>query len=87
MAQNDKRYTMDCREAGEGCSLTLSGTYDEVLQAGVAHAQSAHGMKGDDAKIREDVKGFIKEQPRTGESSFGAGSQKPRGAGYGTRPS
>ena len=77
----DKRYSLDCREAGEGCSLRLSGTYDEVLDAGTLHGIKSHAMKGDESKVREDLKGYIKEDTDAGARSFGGESrsgQQPR---------
>ncbi len=61
-----KRFGLDCREAGEGCSLKLSGTYDEVLEAGTQHGIRTHGMKGGEEKVREDIKGYIKEESEGG---------------------
>lgn len=83
------RYTIDCAEAGGGCSLRISGTYDEVLAAGVEHGRSAHGMSGDDKKLRDDIKGYVKEDsgvPATGMP----GSYQGRGesqSGASPRPS
>lgn len=80
----DKRYSLDCRQAGEGCSLKLSGTYDEVLDAGTLHGIKSHGMKGDESKVREDIKGYIKEDTDVGSRSFGSES---RSSGQQPRPS
>jgi predicted small metal-binding protein len=55
----DKRFTLDCREAGQGCSLTMSGTFEEVLEEGVEHGKRKHGMSGD--TLRDEVKSYIKE--------------------------
>jgi hypothetical protein len=53
MAQN--RKTIDCREmpSESGCSLTISGTEDEVLKAAREHAISSHG--------HEDTPGLTNE--------------------------
>lgn len=56
------RYFVDCAEAGQGCSLKLSGTYDEVMTAAVDHGRKAHGMTGDDSKLREEIKGYVKAE-------------------------
>jgi predicted small metal-binding protein len=39
------RKMIDCRKvpSEKNCSLTIAGTEDEVLDAAVAHAVSAHG--------------------------------------------
>ena len=39
------RKMLDCRmmPSESNCTLTIAGTEDEVLDAGVAHAVSAHG--------------------------------------------
>lgn len=76
--RQDKRYSMDCRESGEGCSLKISGSYDEVLDAGTGHAIKAHGMKGDESKVREDIKGYIKEDADVGAPSFGGDTRESR---------
>jgi len=83
----NKRYSMDCREAGEGCSLKISGSYDEVLDAGTSHAIKAHDMKGEESKVREDIKSYIKEDSETGTPSFGDQSGEPRRQGQQPRPS
>lgn len=83
------RYSIDCSEAGEGCSLRISGTYDEVLSAGVEHGRSAHGMSGDDKKLRDDIKGYIKEEGGVSPSGM-PGSYQGRGqsqSGASPRPS
>ena len=77
----DKRYSLDCRESGEGCSLKISGTYDEVLDAGTQHGIKSHGMKGEESKVREDIKGYMKEESDVGAPSFGGerrSGQQPR---------
>ena len=40
------RKMLDCRKVpGSTCTVKISGTEDEVLKAGLAHALSAHGEK------------------------------------------
>jgi predicted small metal-binding protein len=83
------RYSIDCAEAGEGCSLRISGTYDEVLSAGVEHGRSAHGMSGDDRKLRDELKGYIKEEsgvPAGGMPGSSQGRGRSR-SGASPRPS
>ena len=42
------RYMIDCRKvpSENGCTLTIAGTEDEVLDAAAAHAVAAHGHEG-----------------------------------------
>ena len=85
-----KRFGIDCAEAGKGCTLKLSGTYDEVLETGLLHAKSVHGFTGEDNKLRETIKGFIKEETITSvrpsvTSVYKAGF-KPQGGSPPTRP-
>jgi predicted small metal-binding protein len=43
--QTSVRKVIDCREfpSESNCSLTISGTEDEVLKAAADHAVSSHG--------------------------------------------
>ncbi|MGD0473964.1 MAG: DUF1059 domain-containing protein [Candidatus Velthaea sp.] len=43
--QTSIRKVIDCREfpSESNCSLTISGTEDEVLKAAAEHAVSSHG--------------------------------------------
>ncbi len=59
MAVATKRVTLDCRKApNSSCSLTMSGTEDEVLDEGMRHVQAKHNMK--DVK-REELRGYLQE--------------------------
>lgn len=42
------RKVIDCRTvpSESGCTLTISGTADEVLRAAREHAMSSHGHRG-----------------------------------------
>ncbi|WP_426754820.1 DUF1059 domain-containing protein [Myxococcus sp. Y35] len=57
------RKMMDCREAPSDthCTLTIAGEEDEVFQAAVAHAVSAHGHE-DSAELREMIRGMLKDE-------------------------
>ncbi len=56
-----KRYTLDCRDyPGSKCSLSISGTEEEVLKEGEFHAVSAHGEKKEPG-LRDKLREFIKE--------------------------
>jgi predicted small metal-binding protein len=44
----------------KGCTLKISGTEQEVLDAAVQHAVSAHGHN-DPKELREQLKSMLKE--------------------------
>jgi predicted small metal-binding protein len=54
------RKMIDCRKApsDSGCTLTIAGGEDEVLDAAVAHAVSAHGHQ-DTPELREMLRGGL----------------------------
>jgi predicted small metal-binding protein len=51
------RKMVDCRKmpSENNCSLTIAGTEDEVLDAAVAHAISAHGHE-DTPELRDMIR-------------------------------
>jgi predicted small metal-binding protein len=57
-----QRKSIDCRDSPseKNCSLKLSGTEQEVLDAAVQHAISAHGHKNS-AELREQLKSMLKD--------------------------
>jgi len=57
------RKSIDCRDhpSEKNCSLKISGTEDEVLEAAVQHAVSAHGHK-DPTELREQLKSMLKDE-------------------------
>jgi hypothetical protein len=57
-----QRKSIDCRDhpSDKNCSLRISGTEQEVLEAAVQHAVSAHGYK-DPKELREQLKSMLKE--------------------------
>jgi predicted small metal-binding protein len=57
-----QRKSIDCRDhpSEKNCSLRLSGTEQEVLDAAVQHAISAHGDK-DPKELREQLKSMLKD--------------------------
>ena len=59
-----RRKYLDCREypSEKNCSLRISGTEDEVIEAARAHAVSAHGHE-DSASLREEVRSLLKDEP------------------------
>jgi predicted small metal-binding protein len=58
-----QRKSIDCRDypSDKGCTLKISGTEPEVLDAAVQHASSAHGHK-DPAELREQLKTMLKDE-------------------------
>ncbi len=60
---NSKRKVADCRlfPSENNCSLTISGTEEEVLDAATAHAITSHGHK-DSPKLREAIRGMLRDE-------------------------
>ena len=61
MASN--RKSIDCRDypSEKNCSLKISGTEEEVLDAAVQHAASAHGHQNS-PELREQLKSMLKDE-------------------------
>lgn len=61
------RVIMDCRGKPEakGCSLTISGTENEVLELAEYHAITSHGFKKEPA-LREQLRSFLKSESYAG---------------------
>ena len=57
-----QRKSIDCRDypSEKNCSLRISGTEQEVLDAAVQHAVSAHGHKSS-PELREQLKSMLKD--------------------------
>ena len=57
------RKSIDCRDypSEKNCSLKLSGTEEEVLDAAVQHAASVHGHENT-PELREQIKQMLKDQ-------------------------
>jgi predicted small metal-binding protein len=57
------RKSIDCRNypSGKNCSLKISGTEDEVLDAAVQHAISAHGHPSA-PELREEIRSMLKDE-------------------------
>lgn len=57
------RKVADCRQfpSEKNCSLTISGTEDEVLSAAVAHAVKDHGHQ-ESPELREQIRGMLKDE-------------------------
>ena len=58
-----KRKSIDCRDypSEKNCSLKISGTKDEVLDAAVQHAVSARGHDNT-PELREQIKSMLKDE-------------------------
>lgn len=60
-----QRKVVDCRlyPSEKNCTLTISGTEDEVIQAATEHAISTHGHE-DKPELREQIRSImIDEKP------------------------
>jgi predicted small metal-binding protein len=59
-----QRKSIDCRDypSEKNCSLKISGTEEEVLDAAVQHAASVHGH-ANTAELREQIKSLLKDEP------------------------
>ena len=57
------RKSIDCRDypSEKNCSLKISGTETEVLDAAVEHAASAHGHQKS-PELREQLKSMLKDE-------------------------
>jgi predicted small metal-binding protein len=58
-----QRKSIDCRNypSEKNCSLKISGTEEEVLNAAVQHAVSAHGHENT-PDLREQIKSMLKDE-------------------------
>jgi predicted small metal-binding protein len=58
-----QRKSIDCRNypSEKNCSLRISGTEEEVLDAAVQHAVSAHGHENT-PELREQIKSILKDE-------------------------
>ena len=57
-----QRKSIDCRDypSDKNCSLRISGTEEEVLEAATQHAASAHGHTNS-SELREQLKSMLKD--------------------------
>lgn len=57
------RKVADCRlfPSEKGCTLTISGTEDEVLTVAIRHAVEEHGHEDSD-ELREEIRGMLKDE-------------------------
>jgi len=57
------RKVADCRKfpSEKNCSLTITGTEEEVMEMALWHATTAHGHK-DTPEFRNQLKGFLVDE-------------------------
>ena len=58
-----QRKSIDCRDypSEKNCSLKISGTEEEVLEAAVQHASSVRGHENT-PELREQIKQMLKDE-------------------------
>jgi len=58
-----KRKVADCRRfpSEKNCSLTISGTEEEVMQVALWHATTVHGHK-DTLEFRKQLREFLQDE-------------------------
>jgi len=56
------RKSIDCREypSENNCSLRISGTEEEVVEAAAQHAMRSHGHQ-DSPELREQLRSMLKD--------------------------
>ena len=62
-ATQSGRKFIDCSEypSDKDCTLKISGTEDEVLEAATAHAVATHGHS-DTPEFRDQLRGMLKDE-------------------------
>ncbi|TBR17376.1 DUF1059 domain-containing protein [bacterium] len=59
---SQRRVVIDCRTfPGSKCSVTISGTEEEVLALAVPHAVASHGHQPT-PELREQLRSMLKEE-------------------------
>ncbi|MER6913725.1 DUF1059 domain-containing protein [Streptomyces sp. NPDC000594] len=60
------RKVADCRRfpSESGCTLTISGSEDEVVRAATEHAVSVHGHE-DTPDLREQIRTLLEDEKAT----------------------
>ena len=58
------RKIIDCRNfpSEKNCTLAISGTEEEVLEAAVHHAATVHGHPNT-PELREQIRSMLKDEP------------------------
>ena len=62
MAQNLKVADGRMLKSDSNCTLTISGTEDEVLEVARQHAVASHGHE-DSPELREQLRGMLEDEP------------------------
>jgi predicted small metal-binding protein len=59
---SEKRKVVDCRlyPSEKGCTLSIEGTEEEVIEASINHAVTAHGHTNS-PELREKIKSLMKD--------------------------
>jgi predicted small metal-binding protein len=59
---SEKRKVVDCRlyPSDKGCTLSIEGTEEEVLEAATNHAITAHGHTNS-PELREKIKSILQD--------------------------
>jgi predicted small metal-binding protein len=57
-----QRKSIDCRDypSEKSCSLKISGTEEEVLDAAIQHAASVHGHQNT-PELRDQIRSMLKD--------------------------
>ncbi len=60
---DSKRKVADCRlfPSDKNCSLTISGTEEEVLTVAVQHAVASHGHS-DSPELRQQIRSMLQDE-------------------------
>jgi predicted small metal-binding protein len=63
MPDSSSRKSTDCRNypSDKNCTLKISGTEEEVLNAAVQHAVSVHGH-ANSPELRNQIKSMLKDE-------------------------
>jgi len=63
-----QRKVIDCRSypSERGCTLSIEGTEEEVLDAAILHAVTAHGHT-DGPELREQLRVLLKDAAATSQ--------------------
>ena len=58
-----QRKSIDCRDypSAKNCSLKISGTEEEVVDAAMQHAVSGHGHENS-SELRNQIKTMLKDE-------------------------
>lgn len=61
--EESARKVMDCRRFPNerGCTLSISGTEEEVIEAAARHAEASHGHT-DGPELREQLRSMLQEE-------------------------